>query len=151
MYLSRRTDPFQVHPGYPAPAVEPAAVPGAVRFFEFVGFLIADKMPALPGNPWDNVQVELTDVVQGYASFFQPDLVGVIVVLGQRVLQDKQVIPGLPGSVGVHHDLDVGIVLVVVAQWLDEGVEAIRALAVDFLVPMQVATKKTVHVPYAHL
>ena len=96
---------------------------------------VADIVLAADGHPRHHVQVKVAGVVDGDAPGLEPELVSVILVTRQRPVDLENVVFRSPTGVGVHHDLDVGVVLVVVVHRLDEGTQGIGTLPLHPLVP----------------
>ena len=124
-YFSSPDHPLQVAARYPVLLVEPVPVTRPVSLFEFVVSSIADGRLAVYGHPWDNVEMEVTGIVDGDAASLQPELIGIRIILFESPVDFVDVVFGLPLGIGVHHDLDVRVVLVVVVDRLDEGTESV--------------------------
>ena len=77
------------------------------------------------GCAWDDVEMEVPGIVDGDASSLEPELVGVVLILFQSPVDPINVVFRLPLGIGVHHYLDVGVVLVVVADRFDERTQCV--------------------------
>ena len=110
---------LQFTPGDAILLVEPVAISVAISLFEFVFNPVADVVLAIDGDAGNCVKVKVAGVVDGHASVFELELVGIGLVAGQRPVDLVDVVFGFPFWVRIHHDLNVGIVLVVVVHRLD--------------------------------
>ena len=130
--LEQSDHPLQVAPGDAVLLIEPVPVPGSVSFLEPTGRAVAYVVLPAKGNSGYYIQMKVTGVVDGDAAGLEPEFVGVGPVLAERVVDSIKVVLRPPGRVGVHHDLDVGVVLVIVVDRLDERPERVGNPAAPF-------------------